>query len=62
MAETTTISVKTETKRLLAEFGKKGDSYDQIIRRLVERASMKELDERWNRILKEDKFIPLEEL
>ncbi len=59
---TTTISVKAETKELLDAFGGKGDTYDQIIRRLIERASMKELDERWNRILKEEEFIPLDEL
>ncbi|MEE9601619.1 MAG: hypothetical protein V3W22_07990 [Thermoplasmata archaeon] len=58
----TTISVRRETKELLKEFGKKGDTYDQIIRRLVEQASMRELNRRWNRILEEEKFIPLENL
>ncbi|MEE9237663.1 MAG: hypothetical protein V3U52_07745 [Thermoplasmata archaeon] len=58
----TTISVRRETKELLKEFGKKGDTYDQIIRRLVEQASMRELNRRWNRILEGEKFIPLENL
>ncbi|MCJ2519794.1 MAG: hypothetical protein LN412_02455 [Candidatus Thermoplasmatota archaeon] len=62
MPDVTTISVRRETKELLKEFGKKGDTYDQIIRRLVEQASMRELNRRWNRILEEEKFIPLENL
>ncbi len=62
MGKTTTISLSRETKELLQEFGQKGETYDEIVRRLIERASIKELDERWNRILKEEKFIPLDEL
>jgi hypothetical protein len=62
MADNTTISIRRETKELLREFGKKGETYDEIIRRLIERVSLKELDERWNRILREEKFIPLDEL
>lgn len=62
MPDVTTISVRRETKELLKEFGKKGDTYDQIIRRLVEQASMRELNKRWNRILEGEKFIPLENL
>lgn len=62
MAETTTISLRRETKELLREFGRKGETYDEIVRRLIEQASLKEVDERWNRILREEKFIPLDEL
>ena len=62
MSDMTTISLRKETKELLKEFGKKGDTYDDILRRLVEQASMRELDERWNRILRDEKFIPLDEL
>lgn len=62
MSDVTTISVSKETKELLREFGKKGQTYDEIIRHLIERASIKELDERWNRILREERFIPLDEL
>lgn len=62
MADTTTISLRRETRELLREFGRKGESYDEIVRRLIERASLKELDERWNRILRDERFIPLEEL
>jgi hypothetical protein len=62
MSTITTISVKPETKEILRELGVKGQTYDQIIRMLVERASIKELDKRWNRILEEEEFIPLDDL
>ena len=42
--------------------GEKGETYDQIIRRLVRDAGWKKVDARWNRILEEDEFIPLEDL
>lgn len=35
----TTIAVSVETKNLLKEFGSKGETYDDIIRRLHESAS-----------------------
>jgi len=59
---TTTIAVSTETKEKLRHLGEKGESYDDIINKLIEESSWKELDARWNKILKEDEFIPLEEL
>ena len=59
---TTTIAVRAETKEVLRHLGEKGESYDQIIRRLVKKAAFKELDDRWNRILEEDEFIALDEL
>lgn len=58
----TTIAVSMETKEMLRHFGEKGESYDHIIRRLIEETSWKELDERWNKILSEDQFILLDEL
>lgn len=33
----TTIQVKTETKEKLKEIGKKGESYDDVINRILER-------------------------
>lgn len=58
----TTISLKPETKRLLDQIGTKGETYDELIRRLVSLAAVKEADKRWNRILREDEFIPLDDL
>lgn len=34
---------------------------DAVIRRLFKGATIRKLDERWNRILREEKFIPMEE-
>ena len=62
MTSTTTISLRTETKELLRRFGSKGQTYDEVIRALSEKASPTERDARWNRILEEEEFIPLDEL
>jgi hypothetical protein len=58
----TTVAVSLETKEMLQKLGKKGESYDTIIRTLIEEVGWKKLDERWNKILQEDEFIPLEKL
>ena len=62
MAATTTISISNDTKEHLRKMGEKGESYDAIIRKLLHEANWKVLDERWNNILDEDEFIPLEAL
>ncbi|RLF94335.1 hypothetical protein DRN50_05615 [Thermococci archaeon] len=59
---TTTIAVSKETKEMLRKLGEKGESYDTIIRSLIEEIGWERLDERWNKILKEDEFIPFDEL
>lgn len=58
----TTIAVSHDTKETLRLLGEKGESYDHIIHRLIEKAAWKELDGRWNRILEDDEFIPMDEL
>jgi len=62
MMSSTTIDVSAHTKDLLLHFGRDRESYDHIIRRLVEEAGWKEMDARWNKILDEDEFISLDEL
>jgi predicted CopG family antitoxin len=62
MTATTTISITLETKEILRKMGEKGESYDVIIRKLIDESNWKVLDERWNKILKHDEFIPLESL
>jgi predicted CopG family antitoxin len=59
---TTTISLRKETKEMLRRLGSKDQTYDEVIRDLIERASIKELDARWNRILEDEEFIPLDQL
>ncbi len=58
----TTIAVSSETKDILLRFGAEKESYDQVIKKLIGDAGWKELDARWNQILAEDEFIPLDEL
>ncbi len=58
----TTVSLDEETKEMLKRLGRKGETYDQIIRRLIEAAGWAELDDRWNEILETDEFIALDEL
>jgi predicted CopG family antitoxin len=62
MSTTTTIAISYETKEVLRQLGEKDESYEDVIQKLIKEASLKKLDERWNKILKEDKFIPLDEL
>ncbi len=58
----TTIAISQETKETLRSYGEKGESYEKIINRLLHDAAWKKLDERWNRILETEEFIPLDEL
>ncbi|MEM3087147.1 MAG: hypothetical protein QXO51_03585 [Halobacteria archaeon] len=62
MAESTTISLKRQTKALLEQVGRKGETFDDVIRRLLSEAGLKRLDRRWNQILKEEEFVPLDQL
>ena len=59
---TTTIAVSSETKERLRLLGGKGESYEQILNKLIDRSTWKELDNRWNRILEDDEFISMDEL
>ena len=58
----TTISITQQTKKALLDLGTKGETYDNIIKKLIKRYAWKKMDERWNKILAEDEFIPLDEL
>ena len=55
-------TVPDEIKEELRLLGEKGESYNQIIKRLIKMAAIKKMDERWNKILENDEFIPLDEL
>ncbi|NMG83489.1 MAG: hypothetical protein GIS02_04700 [Methanosarcinales archaeon] len=63
----TTIQVKNETREKLKWFGHKGESYDNIIERLMnycEELNVEELiEERWKRLQKEKgQYSPLCEI
>ncbi|TLZ71425.1 MAG: hypothetical protein E6K14_07820 [Methanobacteriota archaeon] len=62
MASTTTISLRKQTKELLRQIRSKGQTYDEVVRALIEKTSFTEHDARCNRILEEEEFVPLDEL
>ncbi|MDI6858897.1 MAG: hypothetical protein QMC85_00200 [Methanocellales archaeon] len=63
MTGVTTIPVDKETRDRLKTFGLKGETYDDIINRLMEQVEYEEFMERQYRRLEEkDKFIPLDEI
>jgi hypothetical protein len=62
MGNMTTISVSKKTRDALAALGSKKETYEDVILRLVEEAGFKAYEKRWNKILAEDDFVPLEDL
>ena len=62
MGETTTIPLTKETRDLLKKYGQKGETYDELIRRLLEVAERVEFSRRQKRILEEEEFVPLEQI
>ncbi|MHA1654818.1 MAG: DUF7557 family protein [Candidatus Thorarchaeota archaeon] len=62
MGDTTTIPLSRETRDLLKRFGRKGETYDELIRRLLAIAEQIEFAERQKRILAEEVFVPLDQV
>ena len=62
MGETTTIPLTKETRDLLKRFGQKGETYDELIRRLLQVAEEVEFARRQKRILEEEEFVPLDQV
>ncbi|MFW6375582.1 MAG: DUF7557 family protein [Thermoplasmatota archaeon] len=63
----TTIQVKKDTREKLKKFGHKGESYDDIIKRLMkycEELNMEEfIEARWKRLQEEkEDYISLDEI
>jgi len=63
----TTIQIKVQTRERLKRFGHKGESYDDILLRLMEVAdelNVEELiDARWDRLQEEKaKYVSLDEM
>ena len=59
----TTIPVAKETRERLRSFGKKGETYDQILKRLMSIAQYEGFMERqYERLKDKDAFTPLHEL
>ncbi len=63
MGEMTTIPVTKDTREILKAFGQKGETYDQILRRLVSQVRWVEFVERqYAKLEDRSKFVPLEEI
>jgi hypothetical protein len=62
MGETTTIPLTKETRDLLKQFGQKGETYDELIRRLLQVAQQVEFANRQKRILDDEEFVPLDQV
>ncbi|MFO7837717.1 MAG: hypothetical protein R6V83_13825 [Candidatus Thorarchaeota archaeon] len=60
MDNTTTISLSEETRDLLKGYGRKGETYDEIIRRLLKIAEQIEFAQEQKRILGKEEFAPFE--
>ena len=58
----TYIAPYAETKERLRLLGVKGESYEQIMKKRIDRSAWKERDHGWNRILEEDEFIGMDVL
>jgi len=57
----TTIPVSKEIRDDLKRLASKGETYDDLLRRLIEDAEARLLYERETRILETEEFIPLDE-
>jgi len=55
MGNTTTIQVEREVKDVLKKMGRKGDTYNEIIKRLIKRSEYVEFMEEQYRILNGEK-------
>ena len=62
MHERTTLPVRKTTRDRLKSYGMKGESYDEILRRLMEITEESAFYERQVRILKESRFHSLREV
>lgn len=56
--ETTTIAITKELKEKIAEFGSKGESYSEIIARLIKSAKERQL---YDLLMNEEETISIEE-
>lgn len=62
MAQITTIQIQKDTREMLREFGHKGETYDQLIRRLMEAARKLCFFQDLDRIVETEEFVPLDEV
>ncbi len=62
MNEITTIPITKEVRDMLKSYGFKGETYDNILRRIMKQLDIEDFMERqYKRLQKKDKFISLDE-
>lgn len=60
---TTTIPIEKETRERLRSFGRKGETYDQVLRRLIAIAEHEEfMTRQYERLKDKSAFISLDEI
>jgi hypothetical protein len=59
MENMTTIQVDKNTREELKQFGMKDDTYDEILRKMMEMARKQMFFDRQKQILKDEEFVPL---
>ena len=62
LSSITTIQIQKETREELREFGKKGETYEDVIKKLMEIAKRVEFFEDIDRILETEEFVSLDEI
>jgi len=58
----TTIQISKMTREQLRQLGRKGETYDQVLNRLIEMARKTAFFNDIDRILETEEFVPLEEI
>jgi predicted CopG family antitoxin len=58
----TTIQIQKETREELREFGKKGETYEEVIKKLMDIAKRVEFFEDIDHILETEEFVSLDEI
>ena len=61
-SDLTTIQISKMTRDQLRHLGRKGETYDQVVNRLIEMARKAALFKDIDRILETEEFVPLEEV
>jgi hypothetical protein len=61
-SQLTTIQIHKGTRDELRQLGRKGETYDQLLMRLIEMARMSAFFQDVERILDTEEFVPLEDL
>ncbi len=63
MAGVTTIQIPPATRDRLKKFGLKGQTYQEILDRLMDRVEYEEfMEEQYRRLRQRSKFVPLDEV